>query len=106
MDLRPHISVLGFAGRRDRRLHLHLHGLMLKDPPRCIGGNWTKVSAYFATSCCTKVKRQNSCMKKSGKNINDPPAPVGMPMRSKGSTRRLVIIGTSSLTVPPNQPVG
>ena len=32
----------------------------LKLAPFCIGGNSRKVWAYFATSCCTKTKRQNS----------------------------------------------
>ncbi|HWE37655.1 MAG TPA: hypothetical protein VG406_13900 [Isosphaeraceae bacterium] len=32
----------------------------LNEAPFCIGGNSMKVSAAFATSCCTKTKRQNS----------------------------------------------
>jgi hypothetical protein len=82
-------------------LNLLLDASMLNEAPFGNGGKSMKVCAAFATSCCTKTKRQNSYLNQSEKAI-DP----AMPVRSSGSRRRLVSIGQSTFTVPPSQPPG
>src|SRR5450631_2432782 len=66
----------------------------LKLAPSCIGG--IAVIASFSTTSWTSTKRQNSYLYHS-QYCGDPPLvrPSGKPVRSNGSRRRLIMLGTS-----------
>src|SRR5215213_8504214 len=77
----------------------------LKLAPFCIGGNSIAVMASFSTCCWTKTKRQNSYLNHWKYSCEPALVPFsGHPVRSKGSRRRLVRYGTSTLVLSPSQP--
>ena len=65
-----------------------------------------KVWPSFAVSCCTKTPRQNSYMYQLMYDTEPVCAFTVRPVRSNGSSLRLVTIGQSTLTVLPNHPDG
>src|ERR1700693_6073065 len=72
----------------------------LKLAPFCIGGNSIAVIASFSTCCWTNTKRQNSYLNQSKYCCAPNFVPLsGQPVRSNGSRRRLVRVGTSSLVL-------
>src|SRR6266702_3035448 len=77
----------------------------LKLAPFCIGGNSMAIMASLATSSWTKTKRQNSYLYQS-QYWKDPAFPAYHVVRSNGSRRKFVIVGTSGCSVTPSQPSG
>src|SRR5262245_15421615 len=79
----------------------------LKLAPFCIGGNSIAVWANFSTWSWTNTKRQNSYLNQSKYACDPDLVPSsGQPVRSKGSSRRLIRKGTSTWVLAPSQPLG
>src|ERR1700722_14713523 len=79
----------------------------LKLAPRCIGGESRKVLSSLPINCWTNTKRQNWNLNQSKYCCAPSFVPsLGQPVRSKGSSRRLVRSGTSRGGLAPCQPWG
>ena len=98
---------LSWSSRRSGGLDLRLHGFEVEARAPLHRRELDGGLASFSTSCCTKTKRQNSYLNHWKYSCEPALVPFsGQPVRSNGSSRRLVRYGQSTLTVPPSQPPG